>query len=132
MGLGVWARANFLWMLIAMAAAAVIVLRRRIFAPLSHWGTLTLGGLLGGAPFLAYQVVSGGGTWQALGMFPANQPLGERIFLRLVMFAETLLSDREHRAMWDGPAMATCEMWLVPWAGVAAWLACLLARARSV
>jgi hypothetical protein len=132
MGLGVWARANFLWMLIAVVAAAIIVLRRRILAPLSHWVTLILGGLLGGAPFLAYQVVSGGGTWQALGMFPANQPLGQRIFLRLVMFGETLLSDREHRAMWDGPPLPAWQLWLFPGAVFAACLVCLLARGRSV
>src|SRR5260370_37308793 len=131
MGLGVWARANFLCMLIAMAAAAFIVLRRRISAPLSHWGTLTPGGLLGGAPFLAYQVVSGGGSWQALGMFPANQPFGQRIYLRLVMFAETLLSDREHRAMWDGPSVPAWQRWLFGLAVFAACLGCLLARSRS-
>src|SRR5260370_22770148 len=132
MGLGVWARANFLWMLIAIAAARVVILGRRILAPLSHWGALLLGGLLGGAPFLAYQIVSGGCTWQALGMFPANQPLGQRIYLRLVMFGETLLSDREHRAMWDGPSMPAWQMWLFACAVFAACLVCLSARGRSV
>ena len=65
-------------------------------------------------------------------MFPANQPLGQRIYVRLVMFAETLLSDREHRAMWDGPSMPAWQLWLFPCALLAACLVCLLARGRSV
>src|SRR2546430_10247722 len=38
--------------------------------------------------------------------------LKERVSTRLVMFAETLLSDREHRAMWDGPFMPGWQRWL--------------------
>jgi hypothetical protein len=128
MGLGVWARANFLWLLIAMFAAAVIVLGRRVLAPVSHWGAATMGALVGGFPFLAYQVFSRGGTWEALGMFDANQSLGRRLAARLVMFAETLLSDREHRAIWSGPAIPEWQRWLFPMAVLAACGLCLAAR----
>ena len=128
MGLGVWARANFLWLLIAMFAAGVIVLGWRILAPLSHWGAAALGGLLGGFPFLIYQVVSRGGTWEALGMFDANQTLGRRLAARFVMFAETLLSDREHRAIWSGPAIPEWQRWLFPMVVLTACGLCLAAR----
>jgi hypothetical protein len=132
MGLGVWARANFLWMLLAMFAAAVVVLGRRIFAPLSHWAALISGGIVGGAPFLLYQVISRGGTWQALDMFHADQPLAERLLVRLVMFGETLLSDREHRAMWNGPSTPAWQLWLFPSVVLAACVVCLAARCRPV
>ena len=128
MGLGVWARANFLWLLIAMFAAAVIVLGRRILAPLAHWGAATVGGLVGGFPFLAYQVVSKGGTWEALGMFDANQTLGRRLAARLVMLAETLLSDGEHRAIWNGPDIPGWQRWLFPMVVLAACGLCLATK----
>jgi hypothetical protein len=130
MGLGIWARANFLWLLMAMFAAAVIVWKGRILAPLSHWGAAMLGGVLAGSPFLAYQIISRGGTWEALGMFPANQSLGHRLSVRLVMFAETLLSDREHRAIWDGPPMPAWQRWLFLIVVLAASLICLRSRNR--
>jgi hypothetical protein len=113
-GFGVWARANFLWLLIAMFAAAVVLLGRKLFARPAHWLTGSVGAILGGAPFLVYQVLSKGGTWEALGMFPANEPFGDRIINRAVLFAEVLLSDREHRAMWDGPPMPAWQQWLFP------------------
>ncbi len=128
MGLGVWARANFVWLLIAMVAAAVVVLKARIVAPLSHWGAAALGGVLGGSPFLAYQVISRGGTWEAMGMFHANQSLEARLLVRFVMFAETLLSDREHRAIWDGPPMPDWQRWLFPIVVLAACFMCLIAK----
>jgi hypothetical protein len=128
MGLGIWARANFLWLLMAMFAAAVIVLKGRIRAPIWHWVAVMLGGVLGGSPFLAYQVISRGGTWEALGMFQANQSLRDKLFLRLVMFAETLLSDREHRGIWDGPSMPGWQRWLFPLVVLAACLLCLTAK----
>ena len=128
MGLGVWARANFLWLIVAMFAAAVIVLRIRILAQFSHWAAAALGGTLAGSPFLAYQVLSGGGTWEALSMFPANQTLRDRLSVRLVMFAETLLSDREHRAIWDGPSMPDWQRWLFLLIVLMACLMCLVAK----
>jgi hypothetical protein len=128
MGLGIWARANFLWLLLATFAAAIIVLKGRILAPPSHWAAATLGGVLAGSPFLAYQIVSGGGTWEALGMFQANQSLGDRLSRRLVMFAETLLSDREHRAIWDGPPMPDWQRWLFLVVVLAACLMCLMPK----
>jgi hypothetical protein len=112
MGFGVWSRANFVWLMISIVAAAVIVLRRSLLAPLSHWLTWIGGGVLGGLPFLVYQVYSNGGTWEATNMFIAREPLVDRLFTRLVLFSETLLTDREHRAMWDGPAMPDWQRWL--------------------
>src|SRR5262249_34557287 len=69
MGLVVWARANFLWLIAAIFASTLIVLRGRIRVPLSHWISVAFGGIGGGLPFLIYQAVSKGGTWEALEMF---------------------------------------------------------------
>src|SRR5260370_31763916 len=101
MGLGVWARANFVWLLVSLFGAALLLLRRRILAPFAHWAALALGGVLGGAPFLIYQTISRGGTWEAVGMFASQETLRSMLSSRLAMFSETLLSDWEHRAIWD-------------------------------
>jgi hypothetical protein len=124
MGFGIWARANFLWLDIAILIAALVVLRKAVLSPLRHWVAWVAGGILGGLPFLIYQVHSSLGTWEATNMFAATEPLSCRLLARAVMLAETFLTDREHRAMWDGPAMATWQRWLFPAVVVASLLVC--------
>ena len=78
--------------------------------------------LSGGSPFLLYQVVSHGGTWQAVNMFSS---VAGSLYIRLVMLSETLLTDREHRAIWDGPMMPVWQRWLFPGIVLAACFVCL-------
>jgi hypothetical protein len=130
MGFGVWSRANFVWLMVSIIAAAVIVLRRKLLAPVGHWLAWLGGGVIGGLPFLVYQAYSKGGTWEATNMFIAREPLADRLFTRFVLFSETLLIDREHRAMWDGPAMADWQRWLFPVVVLVSLGACLAASRR--
>jgi hypothetical protein len=125
-GFGVWGRVNFAWLLVAMLAAAVLVLRRRILeVPLRHWLLAGAGALVGSLPLILYQIVSGGGTFEAMDMFTAKEPLGERLLIRLIMLSETLLTDREHRAMWNGPAMGWGTRLLLPAVAFAAAVICV-------
>ncbi len=112
MGFGVWTRANFLWLLAAVFCGAVLVLRKRFRVPRSHVAFLAAGAGLGGFPFLLYQVISRGGTWEALGMFTSEGSVWHKLFIRSVLLSETLLYDREHRAMWDAPALPEWQRWL--------------------
>src|SRR5579864_6898060 len=130
LGFGVWSRANFVWLMISIVAAAAIVLRKKLLAPFGHWLAWIGGGLLGGLPFLVYQVQSKGGTWEATNMFIAREPLADRLFSRLVQFSETLLTDREHRAMWDGPAMPGWQRWLFPAVALLSLVVCLAMSGR--
>ncbi|HWY46457.1 MAG TPA: glycosyltransferase family 39 protein [Bryobacteraceae bacterium] len=137
MGFGIWARANFLWLDIAILIAALVVLRKEFLFPLRHWTAWAIGGIAGGLPFLVYQVHSKLGTWEATNMFVAPEPLVDRLLTRLVLFSETLLTDREHRAMWDGPAMPGWQRWLFPAVVVASLVICAVMggaweRARSL
>jgi hypothetical protein len=50
----------------------------------------------------------------------------------MVMLAETLLSDREHRAIWNGPAMPGWQSWPLLFIVLAACLVCLWDRSRSL
>src|SRR5258706_7235518 len=128
MGFGIWARSNFLWLIAALILAAFIVLGKRLLLPASHWMRLATGAIVGGFPFLLYQFFSWGGSWRALGTLYASGTLRERVATRLVMLSETLLSDREHRAMWDGPSMPGWQRWLFPSIAVACCLYCLISR----
>ncbi len=121
-GLGIWARANFLWLVLAMLLACLLVWRLKMLRPLTHWAALAAGALVGGSPFLWYQIVSHGGTWEAVNMFSSG---AGSLYVRLVMLSETLLSDREHRAIWDGPMMPDWQRWLFPSIVLAACFVCL-------
>ncbi|HYL76549.1 MAG TPA: glycosyltransferase family 39 protein [Bryobacteraceae bacterium] len=127
----VWARANLVWMLAALSLAALLTLGKRLLLPRSHWIAALAGGLVGGFPFLAYQLLSKGGTWQGLSMFSSGGTLREQLFNRLISFSETLLSDREHRAMWQGPPMPDWQRWLFPAIVLVSCLACLLIKTNG-
>lgn len=114
MGLGIWARANFAWLLAAVFCGALVVMGKRLFEPRRNWLAAVAGGSFGGFPFLFYQVVSRGGTWEAVGMFSAQEPVGRQLATRMVLYAEVLLSDREHRAMWEGPPIPDWQRWILP------------------
>jgi hypothetical protein len=122
LGFGVWSRTNFLWLLVAFAIALVLATGFR-HVP-RHWAAVLAGGFLGGLPLLAYEINSRGGTWASMDLLstPASQ---QRFFGRVVMFAETLLSDREHRAIWSGPALPEWQRWLFPCVVLASCATCL-------
>jgi hypothetical protein len=125
-GLGVWARVNFVWLVGAAVIAAAIVLRAYLRkAPRSHWIIVGCGFVLGCAPLLLYQVVSHGGTFEAVGMFGSHDTLLQRLLTRARMFAECIICDREHRAMWDGPALPWWQFGLFAAVVIASWVACL-------
>lgn len=130
MGFGVWTRANFLWQLAAICGAALILARRRFFTWGVHLGWVCVGGFVGALPLILYEILSKGGTWEAIGMFPARDSFARSILTRLILFSETLLSDREHRAMWDGPPMPAWQSRLFLGVIIASCIACLTVRSK--
>ncbi len=132
MAFGIWARANYTLLLIALCAAVILTLRAKLLqVSASHWVAMLAGGLIAGAPFLTYQIRSGGGTWQGVSMFVSHATLRDRISVRWVQLSEMLLSDREHRAIWAGPDMPTWQLWFSPAVVFAACLFILAMRRRS-
>jgi hypothetical protein len=131
MGVGVWARANFLWLIAAILGSVFFVLGRRALVPMKELAAIVIGGLVGGSPFLLYQWLSGGGTLQAIGMFSSSKAFRDLILGRLTLLSEVLLTDREHRAMWDGPQIGEWQRWLFVVIVVAASAVCLTARRRA-
>jgi hypothetical protein len=111
-GFGVWARSNFLWLIVAGGLAALITFRRQAIPPLAHIGGMLVGAVAGAAPWLVYQIISRGGTFEAITMFAVQDTWQQMLTSRSVMFAETLLSDREHRVMWSAPPVPEWQPWL--------------------
>ncbi|HEX5432389.1 MAG TPA: glycosyltransferase family 39 protein [Bryobacteraceae bacterium] len=127
MGFGIWARANFLWLLVAGGLSALIVFRRTLAAPAAHWRAIALGGIAGGFPFLLYQALSKGGTLRALRTSAAAATLGQLLSYRFFLLRDLFLSDGEHRKMWGGPVyLPAWQMWGFPILIAAACLVCLL------
>ena len=129
-GFGVWMRSNFIWLAGAVGVAALIVLWKDLRRPLVEWMALAAGAIVGALPLIVYQVISRGGTFEAVGMFSSNDTLGARLLTRTVLFAETLLADREHRAMWNGPAMPEWQRWLFPLLALGCCAICLIRKDR--
>lgn len=121
-GVGVWARANVLWLLAAGAAAGLIVFGRRALPRAAHVGAMLMGGVLGGAPLLLYEIRSGLGT---LGFIRgARAPLtGSLLAERLRALADVMVSDREQKIIWGGPEPGPWELSL----GIALLVVTLLA-----
>jgi hypothetical protein len=131
MGLGIWTRANFIWLLLAGGVAALIVFRRRILIPMSHGAAIMAGGIVGGFPFLLYQIVSHGATWEAQGQFAVSEPMASLARQRIILLADTLLCGGEHRRMWDGPPLPDWQLWFFPSVVLLACLVCLLWSGRE-
>jgi hypothetical protein len=131
-GFAVWARANFAWTLIAIGIAVLLVYRGRVLAHVSHLGYLVIGGIGGGAPFLIYQLVSNGATWRVQDALATQMPVRQLIPYRAAMFAETFLSEGEHRKMWGDVSLPVWQLWLFPILVLVAGLICVTAKqARS-
>jgi hypothetical protein len=128
-GFGVWARANYVWMLVALAAALLISLGRRLLRTWPHWGAFAAGGVIGGLPFLVYQVLSSGGTWEAVSMLPAAGTWAQRLQHRVWMLSETVLSNGEHHRIWGGSvSLPAWQLWLFPVVILASCIVCISYR----
>jgi hypothetical protein len=98
MGFGAWSRANFVWLLGSALLAGMIVLRKRMLIRGRDLAILVIGGILGGAPLLWYEIQSHGAT---LAFRSTNsQSLLSLAGHRFNLLSQTFLYDSEHRAIW--------------------------------
>ncbi len=110
-GFAVWGRLNFLWLLGAIAVAALLCVPGAGREIREHGASAAAGFFAGSAPVFLYEAATRVGTWRFIvGGGEGRQPLFGRVFHRLPMLAETLLSDAEHRAIWAGPRVPRWEV----------------------
>jgi len=131
MGFGVWSRANFSWLVGSALLAAAIVLGREAFPRLRQLAALVAGGIVGGAPLLWYEIQSRGATFEFLRSMADSKPLYDLAGYRLHMLSQTLLSDAEHREIWNGPPLPMWQAVLFSTVVATALYICLRSRIKS-
>ena len=123
-GLGIWGRLNFLWLVGSAVLAASIVIRKKILFPRANLVSSMLGAAVGMAPLVAYEFSSHAATYAYIHTREA-QSLAALVPARLNLLFEVLLSDSEHRWIWNGPPLPTWEFYLFPLLLCSALLFCL-------
>ena len=112
-GLGFWCRANFLWLLIGVLVGWAPEIYRWVRRQPWHGAALMAGAAVGSLPFWIYQILSHWGTLAATGMFRAEGAWTHLLAARAGMFGRVLLSDSEHRAIWNGPDVPEWQILLL-------------------
>jgi hypothetical protein len=110
-GLGVWGRANLLWLVASAALAAVVVFGRRAVPAKAHVAAMLAGGAVGAMPLVVYEITSRFATLRF--MATSRQALsGPLVMHRLRDMAGAMVSDDEQRAIWWGPSLRPWEVWI--------------------
>jgi hypothetical protein len=108
-GIGVWARANFLWLLLAVAGAALLAGGRRAMPRWRHLAAVAAGGFLGVLPLLFYEAASRLATLRF--MAETKRSLSEHLIVgRLRELIELMVSDSEQRRIWGGPPLPDWQL----------------------
>jgi hypothetical protein len=104
-GLAVWARLNFIWLLGSAVAAALLASGRRAVPLLRHIPPVLVGGIVGGAPVVAYEILSRFATLRFMSGHALGGPFATLLRVRFFHLSELLVSDGELRGMWGGPSV---------------------------
>ena len=111
LGVAVWGRLNFLWLIAAAVVSAAIF--TSVIRPLRDRGiSLALGFAAGSAPLLLYEAITRVGTLRFIRDGGVSEGAIARVRERIPLLAETLLSDGEHRALWGGPYLPKWQVTL--------------------
>lgn len=128
-GLGVWARANVIWLLASVIAAALFAFGRRAIPRRDHILAMAAGGFCGAFPLILYEAGSRLATLRYIA--EARAPLSvSRVAQRLRALAELMISDGEQRGIWAGPPLPSWQI-LLGAALLTAAVLCLMIRARG-
>ena len=103
-GIGVWARANVLWLLASGIVAALLAFGRRAVPARRHIAAMMIGGSLGALPLIAYEVGSRLATLRFIASTRTSLS-GPLIAQRLRALVELMISDGEQRGIWAGPPL---------------------------
>ena len=131
MGIGIWNRANFVWMLASIILACAIVYRRKLCIPFAHMAAMTAGGVVGVAPLLVFQVLSRWEILRSMEVAQAGQSLTSLLAWRLGLLADTLLITNENRGIWGGPPLPLWQTLFLSVTLILSLLICFLVRGRG-
>jgi hypothetical protein len=89
---------------------------------------MAVGGLIGGAPLLWYEIRSGGATFAFMRSMANTEPLARLLGRRLEMLSQIFILSGADRAIWLGPALPVWQVVLFCSVVTLAVIACLLSR----
>lgn len=103
LGVGVWARLNFAWLVLASAVALVVVLRKQVLSQVRTLAWIAGGAVAGSLPLLLYELTTRLRSFHV--DYLPHQPVTRALIeTRASMVVDTVLADPEHRRMiWAGP-----------------------------
>ena len=128
MGLGVWSRANFAWLVGSAILAGAIVLGRKALLPLRWLAALIGGGVAGAAALLSYEIRSAGATFEFSRVMADPKPLLQLAGYRLYLLSQVLVSDSEHREIWNAPTLPLWQAVIFTTVVATALYVCLRSR----
>jgi hypothetical protein len=112
-GFSIWSRANFLWLVIAILVAQLVVKPRYFLDLLHRIPMMCLGGFVGVVPLVIYEVQSSWETFDFMRATRRAEPLVELVSGRMGMLFNASLYDLDRRGMWDGPPIPSWQLWFV-------------------
>jgi hypothetical protein len=130
-GLAVWCRANYVWLLTGVLVGLAIVLRAQLLRTMSHWPALIAGGVAGSMPLIAYEFASDLGTLRFVRDASDGASRLQLVSARLAMGAQALVYDAHRRGIWAGPELPGWHMLFFAALLVVSALACLLAGGEN-
>ena len=109
LGLGVWARANVVWLAASVVLAILLVYGLRAVPPASHVVTILAGALIGALPLILYEFRSAFATFRFMA-YTRQSLSGDLIASRLRGLAEVMIADAEQRGIWGGPPLPAWQL----------------------
>jgi hypothetical protein len=124
-GIGVWGRANVIWLLASAAAAALWVWGRRALPSAKHVLAMAVGGAVGALPLIVYELRSQLATFRYISS--SRQELSARVLEpRLRGLADVVISDAEQHHIWGGGTAPSWQLGIGAALLVAVFAAALL------
>ena len=104
LGLGIWDKAIFAWLVIGLTISAAVVFWRHVRAAISfrNLGVVVAAFMLGATPLLVYNVRSGMGTFRGTTVWSTEKFSHKAMLLGRVIEGEALFGVM-FREKWDGP-----------------------------
>jgi hypothetical protein len=109
-GIAIWTRANFVWFLGAVGLASILVVSAARRRPWRHWALLGAGVTAGALPLLVYEGLTRGGTFDFLSTGQVREGRLAMLPHRTRLLLASLISDGDHRKIWNGPSLPTWQL----------------------
>jgi hypothetical protein len=96
-GIGIWGRLNFAWLLLAAGVAVILVFRRELLSMLRYAPSLIAGSLVGAAPLIRFLLRRSGDLRSFMETSAVPQTFSQTLHSVLFSLWDVMLASAEHR-----------------------------------